>query len=68
MSKWIVVTCLSGLVMACSSPSDDTPDVDDSAAGPAEHVWQDQTDTLDKAREVEKTLLDARKRRDADMP
>ena len=36
-----------------------------AGAPPAEHVWQDQVDTLDKARQVEETLLDAHRQRDS---
>jgi len=65
MTRWIVVTCLSVLMVACSSPSDDNAE---KTAKPKEHVWQDQVDALEKARGVEKTLMDAEKRRAADMP
>ncbi|VAW77472.1 hypothetical protein MNBD_GAMMA15-2176 [hydrothermal vent metagenome] len=68
MHKWMLVTCLSSLIMACSPPSDDAADATSKTEKPPEHVWQDQVETLDKAREVEKTLLDAQKRRDAEMP
>lgn len=68
MHKWMLVTCLSGLMMACSPPSDDAGDAASKTEKPPEHVWQDQAETLDKAREVEKTLLDAQKRRDEAMP
>ena len=57
MYKWIMMACLAGLTMGC----DDTVEITEQK--PA-HVWQDQVDTLDKARDVEKTLLDAQQQRD----
>ncbi|TCK17369.1 hypothetical protein DFR30_0598 [Thiogranum longum] len=61
MQRWIIIACLAGLASACSSPSDDATE---SAADKPEHVWQDQVDTLEKARGVEQTLMDARQQRD----
>ncbi len=61
MYRWIVMGCLAGLVSACSSPSDDAAESTGDKPG---HVWQEQVDTLDKARGVEQTLMDARQQRD----
>jgi hypothetical protein len=55
------MACLTGFSVACSSPSDDA---DNTTEKKPEHIWQDQVDTLDKARGVEKTLLDVQKQRD----
>jgi len=49
----VIGTCLSAILSACSSePSSD--------AQPEErHVWSEQTDTLDRARQAEETVLKA---------
>jgi len=64
MRKWIAGICMTVVLYGCSSPSEDTTD---TAAKKQEHVWQEQVETLDKARGVEQTLLDAQKQRDAEM-
>ncbi len=64
MYRWIVIACLVGFIQACSSPSDDT---DNTPEKKTENVWQGQVDTLEKARGVEKTLMDAQKKRDEAM-
>ena len=61
MYKWILMASMAVLTMSCSSPSDDTAETTETRP---EHVWQDQVDTIDKAREVEKTLLDSQQQRD----
>ncbi|VAW81767.1 hypothetical protein MNBD_GAMMA14-2450 [hydrothermal vent metagenome] len=64
MYRWIVIACLAGFTLACSSPSDDAENVTEKKT---ENVWQGQVDTLEKARGVEKTLMDAQKKRDEAM-
>jgi len=59
--------CLATVLYGCSSPSDDAEDAQGAAREKQGNVWQDQVKTLDKARAVEQTLMDAQKRRDADM-
>ena len=49
---------LLGLV-ACSRQDQETA----SAGGEPQHVWKEQVQTLDKARQVEDTLIDAHRRR-----
>jgi len=51
--KHFTFLLLSILLLACS---DDSPD-QKKASG--DHVWKDQTDTMDRAREVEGILDDA---------
>ena len=55
------------LAAAGCSPQNDEPT---AAAPPAEpqHVWKEQVQTLDKARQVEDTLMDAQQRRAASLP
>jgi hypothetical protein len=50
----LVLVCLPLLIAGCSSG-------DDQAGGQAqgEHAWKEQTAAMDKAREVEKTMMDA---------
>lgn len=48
----LLLTCL--LFAACSD--DDNSDTADSKKG---HVWKEQTDTIDKAKEVEGMILDS---------
>ncbi len=55
-----LIIALSG----CSSPSDEAQE---STEKKQQHVWQEQVETLDKARAVEQTLIDAQKRRDAEL-
>ncbi|VAW74152.1 hypothetical protein MNBD_GAMMA13-971 [hydrothermal vent metagenome] len=64
MYRWIVIACLAGVTLACSSPSDNT---DSTPEKKVENVWQGQVDTLEKARGVEQTLMDAQKKRDEAM-
>lgn len=56
MNKTLAVVigpCLSLLIAACGSePSSEV-------ATEERHVWSDQTDTIDRAKEVEATLLKA---------
>ena len=54
------------LVLAACSESGQQADKANSAAQP-EHVWQEQVQTLDKARQVEQTLMDAHQRRDQEQ-
>ena len=51
------------LVLAACSESGHEADKANSAAQP-EHVWKEQVQTLDKAQQVEQTLMDAQQRRD----
>jgi hypothetical protein len=63
MAKFAIV--LGVLLMAglasCSRPHEETGSAD--VSGEPRHVWKDQVQTLDKARQVEQTLMDAHKRR-----
>ncbi|MEA2080101.1 MAG: hypothetical protein U9P00_09635 [Pseudomonadota bacterium] len=63
MAKYAILVGL--LLMAglasCSRQEEETGSADASVE--PRHVWKDQTQTLDKARQVEQTLMDAHKRR-----
>ncbi len=67
MSKRITGLLLMVMLYGCSSSSDEAKDATDVTAKKPENVWQDQVKTLDKARTVEQTLMDAQKRRDAEI-
>ena len=55
----LTMALLTILITACNSGGDET----DSTPTSTEHVWREQTKMLDRARGVEKTVLDAAKRR-----
>ena len=67
MSVRLTGVLLLAMLYGCSSSSDEAKDATDTTAKKQENVWQDQVKTLDKARAVEQTLMDAQKRRDADI-
>jgi len=67
MSIRLTGILLMVMLYGCSSPSDEAKDATDPTAKKQENVWQDQVKTLDKARAVEQTLMDAQKHRDAEM-
>jgi hypothetical protein len=56
---------LASLLAGCS----DSGQQADSAAGEVkpQNVWQEQVETMDKARQVEQRLLDARQSRDEQL-
>ena len=49
--KNFLIVILAGLLIACSE--------DDSGSGSGDHVWKDQVDTMDRAREAEQKMLEA---------
>ena len=49
--KYILPLIFSLLLPACSG--------DDSSSSDKGHVWQEQTDTIDKAKEVEGIIMDS---------
>jgi len=63
MAKYVIV--LGALLMAglisCSRQQEETGLAD--VSGEPGHVWKDQVKTLDKARQVEQTLMDTHTRR-----
>jgi len=48
--KYLSIFLLSLLLIACSDEEQDLQ---------GKHVWKQQTDTIDKAKEVEKIMMDA---------
>lgn len=65
MMKNLLIICGLLVLAGCSK----TAEQSDSAAGTSQpgHVWQDQVQTLDKARQVEQTVLDAARARDQQL-
>lgn len=47
----ILILLLSGLLFSCSS--------EESGTGSGDHVWKEQVDTMDRAKEAEQKMLDA---------
>jgi len=58
--KFIYLLPLALLLGACSDDSMDN----EPAKAAGDHVWKQQTDTLDKARGVEDTIMQGVQRRD----
>lgn len=57
---------LVSLLAGCSDSGQQADSAADSSK--PQHLWQEQVEILDKARQVEQTLLDARQRRDDQLP
>ena len=50
-ANYIPVLLVTVLLYACSS--------DEPGTGTGDHVWKDQVDTIDKAKQAEQKILDA---------
>ncbi len=55
--KSLILMFTVTLLAACTQPADPVEDAAGSNTG-GEHVWKTQTDQIDRAREVEDTLMD----------
>jgi hypothetical protein len=66
MRHYSLITVLVLAAAGCS-PQNDEPAAAKSADEP-QHVWKEQVQTLDKARQVEDTLMDAQQRRAESLP
>ncbi len=59
MPKHISLTAALLLPLAGCSPQNDEPTAASAAADGPQHVWKEQVQSLDKAKQVEQTLKDA---------
>lgn len=58
VSGWLILILLGGFLSGCGSDSREDPQQADAAAD-NDHVWKEQVETIDRAKDVEKTLKEA---------
>lgn len=68
MRNYISLMAALLLATAGCSPQNDEPTAAVTPAEEPQHVWKDQVQALDKAKQVEQTLMDAQQRRIESQP
>ena len=66
--NWMTALVLVVAGTGCSPQGDDDTTAAGTPPDEPQHVWKEQVQTLDKARAVEQTLMDAQQRRAAEQP
>ncbi len=61
VSSWLIIMLLAGLLSGCAGDSQEEAQQADAADAAADndHVWKEQVETIDRAKDVEKTLKEA---------
>lgn len=61
ITGWLIVAFLGGLLSACAGDTEEEAQQADAADAAADndHVWKEQVETIDRAKDVEKTLKEA---------